>query len=138
MARKINQLLEKIAAGEKPTEVDLSNEGLNEFPQELLALSDCLEVLNMGGNNLSSLPSEFTSFKKLRVLFFANNRFTEFPPLLGGMLSLFMVSFKSNRVEIVSPESLSPSISWLILTDNLIKGTIYSFYLNNHHNFSNT
>jgi Leucine-rich repeat (LRR) protein len=31
-----------------------------------------------------------------------------------------MVSFKSNRLRRVPPESLAPSVTWLILTDNAL------------------
>jgi len=40
--------------------------------------------------------------------------------VLGGLRSLFMLSFKSNAVTCVSQGSLSPTIGWLILTDNRI------------------
>lgn len=123
MPGKLADVLEKIEEGERLTKVDLSNEGLSEFPKQLFALFDCLEVLNMGGNRLCSLPLEFAQFSKLRILFFAQNQFTEIPTQLGSMDSLFMVSFKSNKVQHIAPESLNPSISWLILTDNQIEGT---------------
>jgi len=129
MASKLSLVIAKINSGEELAKVDLSNEGLTDFPVELFALSNCLEVLNLGGNNMSSLPLEITCFTKLRVLFFAQNKFTEFPMQLGSMSSLFMVSFKSNKVRYVAPESLSPSISWLILTDNLIEGAPMQQYL---------
>lgn len=122
MPKKLEDILERIKSGERLSKVDLSNEGLGEFPTQLFALFDCLEVLNMGGNSLSTLPSEFAQFSKLRILFFAQNQFTEIPALLGSMGSLFMVSFKSNKVKHIAPEALSPSISWLILTDNQIEG----------------
>lgn len=125
MTGKLSSVLAKIAEGEKLTKVDLSNEGLHVFPEQLFALSDCLEVLNMGGNNLSSLPQDFSQFSKLRILFFAQNQFTEIPKQLGTMGSLFMLSFKSNKIQHIAPESLSPSIAWLILTDNQIEGIFY-------------
>ena len=102
--------------------VDLSNSDLNVFPlQELLPLRDSLEVLNLGGNQLSSLPPELALFRKLRILFFAGNNFTEVPTVLGSLPDLYMLSFKSNRVSSVPAESLSPSLGWLILTDNQIR-----------------
>ena len=115
-----NDILSKIAAGEVFTEVNLSNLGLTEFPLELLKLHDSLEMLNMGGNHLSTLPPEFDCFTKLRILFFAGNRFETIPECLGRLPSLYMVSFKGNKLSTISPTSLSPSIGWLILTDNCL------------------
>ena len=37
------------------------------------------------------------------------------------MVSLYMLSFKSNNIHTIPAESLSPSIGWLILTDNHIE-----------------
>ena len=124
MTSKLESVIQSIANGSRPHVVDLSNEGLTEFPIELLDLCDCLEVLNLGGNRLQSLPQRFVEFKKLRVLFFAQNCFNIIPSILGEVASLRMVSFKSNQVSVVPPDSLSPSITWLILTDNQIEGNM--------------
>ena len=103
-------------------EADLSNSGLVDFPLELLwPARDSLELINLGGNSISSLPDEIRHFTKLRVLFFAGNKFARLPSVLGTMPSLYMLSFKSNCLEEVPEDSLSPSVGWLILTDNKIK-----------------
>lgn len=122
MSSKLQSVLSIIAAGERPTKVDLSNCGLSEFPRELLELADCLEVLNMGGNHLTTLPQDISAFTKLRILFFAGNDFETIPEELGSIKTLFMLSFKSNKLKAVPYNSLSPSIYWLILTDNAIEG----------------
>jgi Leucine-rich repeat (LRR) protein len=120
MGRKLEQLLEDIKSGQRPTNVDLSNEGLSSFPMELFVLKDCAELINLGGNDLSELPKEMISFTKLKILFFAQNRFTKVPEQLGSLPSIRMLSFKSNQVIEVAENSLSPSLKWLILTDNQI------------------
>ena len=74
--------------------------------------------MNLGGNNISSIPNEIVEMKKLRILFFAGNKFDIVPECLGQMSSLYMLSFKSNSLINVPEASLSPSIGWLILTDN--------------------
>lgn len=119
---KLQQVLDEIRSGAKLERVDLSNCGLEEVPREILLLEDSLELLNLGGNNIWKLPEDFNRLKRLRILFFAQNKFEVVPEVLGGMSSLFMVSFKSNQVVDVPENSLSPSISWLILTDNSIQG----------------
>ena len=49
--------------------VRLVNLGLTEFPQALFALADTLEVLDLSGNQLSSLPEDLRRLHKLRILF---------------------------------------------------------------------
>ncbi len=53
--------------------------GLAEFPREIFALSDSLEVLDLSGNALDALPDDLGRLHKLRLLFCSNNRFTELP-----------------------------------------------------------
>lgn len=100
------------------TKVDLSNCGLTELPKELYHLTDSLQVLNLGGNRISSLSDDLAKFKHLKILFFAQNEFESVPTVLGRLGSLNMLSFKSNKLKYIPAEALSPSISWLILTDN--------------------
>jgi Leucine-rich repeat (LRR) protein len=132
MTSKLESVIQSIGRGDTITHVDLSNAGLAEFPPELRNLRDTLEVLNLGGNGLSSLPEYMTEFKKLKILFFAQNKFEEIPVQLGMLPSLYMLSFKSNRIKYIAPLSLTPSLSWLILTDNLIEGN-----MNNMNNMNN-
>ncbi|MHC8295218.1 leucine-rich repeat-containing protein kinase family protein [Pseudomonas sp. LB3P58] len=101
------------------TRLDLSG-GLTEFPREIFDLADSLEVLNLSGNALSSLPDDLHRLTRLRVLFCADNLFTELPDCLGHCAALTMVSFKANRIERVPGTALPPLLRWLILTDNCI------------------
>ena len=75
-------------------------------------------MLNLGGNCISTLPNEIVVLKKLRILFFAGNKFETVPECLGQLSSLFMLSFKSNCLIDYPELALSPSVGWLILTDN--------------------
>ena len=120
MSDKLSQLICSINEGQQWKSVDLTNADLDLFPEELFRLTDCLEVLNLGGNNLSSLPEGMARFHRLRILFFGQNKFEEIPSALSALPSLYMLSFKSNRIRHIAPESLNSNISWLILTDNLI------------------
>ena len=98
--------------------LDLRGAGLSELPSEVLALADTLEVLDLSGNCLSSLPPELSRLQALRVIFCSDNRFTELPSVLGHCRSLDMVGFKANQIEHLPPEALPPALRWLILTDN--------------------
>lgn len=97
--------------------LDLSCD-LTEFPREIFALADSLEVLNLSGNALTTLPADLPRLHRLRVLFCSNNAFTELPAVLGQCAQLEMIGFKSNRIRQASAAALPPKLCWLILTDN--------------------
>ena len=94
--------------------------GLTEFPREIFELADSLEILDLSGNKLTSLPHDLPRLTRLRVLFCSNNPFTELPEVLGQCPALTMVGFKANRIAHVSPKALPPLLRWLILTDNAL------------------
>lgn len=96
-------------------------ENLTEFPLEILSLKETLEVLDLTGNQLSTLPDELAGFGKLRIIFCSENRFTELPEVLGRCPALTMVGFKANRIATVSARALPAGLRWLILTDNAIE-----------------
>lgn len=102
------------------TRLDLSC-GLTEFPREIFALADSLEVLNLSGNALRSLPDDLYRLTRLRVIFCSDNLFTELPLCLGQCAALTMVGFKANHIETVPGASLPILLQWLILTDNCIR-----------------
>jgi hypothetical protein len=95
--------------------------GLTEFPREIFDLSDTLEILDLSGNALSSLPDDLPRLNKLRTIFCSDNQFTELPEVLGKCPQLSMVGFKANRIRKVSGRSLPPKLRWLILTDNQVE-----------------
>jgi hypothetical protein len=95
--------------------------GLREFPREIFDLSDTLEVLDLSGNALSSLPDDLPRLENLHTIFCSNNQFTELPEVLGRCPQLSMVGFKANRIRKVSGASLPPRLRWLILTDNEVE-----------------
>ncbi|KLN63941.1 leucine-rich repeat-containing protein kinase family protein [Vibrio sp. VPAP30] len=96
------------------------SEQLTELPQEILALADTLEILDVSNNLLSELPEWLTELKQLKIVFASSNRFTHLPLVLGRCDKLEMVGFKSNQIVRVAEESLPEQLRWLILTDNQI------------------
>jgi predicted Ser/Thr protein kinase len=99
--------------------LDLSCE-LSEFPSEIFDLAESLEILNLSGNKLFSLPNDLARLHKLRIIFCADNNFTEVPEVLGQCPNLEMISFKANRINRVSAAALPKQLRWLTLTDNQI------------------
>lgn len=115
------QTLEQLQAGELAgcTSIKLSCD-LKEFPRELFDLADSLELLDLSGNQLSALPQDFGKFKKLKIAFFSDNLFTEYPEVLADCPLLEMVGFKANHISEISEKAISKNIRWLILTNNCI------------------
>ncbi|MBB5610916.1 MULTISPECIES: leucine-rich repeat-containing protein kinase family protein [unclassified Janthinobacterium] len=94
--------------------------GLTSFPVEIFDLADSLEILDLSGNQLSSLPDDLPRLHKLRILFCSDNLFTVLPPVLGACPELSMIGFKANQIHTVPAASLPPRLRWLTLTDNAI------------------
>jgi hypothetical protein len=115
-------MLEQLKAGHLTgiKRLDLSC-GLTEFPREIFDLADSLEILNLSGNQLSSLPDDLPRLHKLRIIFCSDNLFIELPTVLGRCENLTMVGFKANQISQVPAEALAPTLRWLILTDNRIQ-----------------
>lgn len=94
--------------------------GLEAMPAEVFDLADTLEVLNLSGNQLRSLPHDLPRLHRLKVIFCSDNPFAVLPEVLGDCTSLQVVGFKACRVEQVPDVSLPPGLRWLILTDNAV------------------
>lgn len=94
--------------------------GLTEFPREIFDLADTLDILDLSGNALTSLPDDLGRLTRLRILFCSNNQFTVLPAVLGTCANLTMIGFKSNRIAAVPAAALPRALRWLILTDNQI------------------
>ncbi|MER2539862.1 MAG: protein kinase, partial [Azonexus sp.] len=72
--------------------------GLSEFPREIFDLAETLEILDLSGNTLNSLPDDLPRLRHLRILFCSDNQFTELPAVLGQCTQLSMIGFKANQI----------------------------------------
>jgi hypothetical protein len=93
---------------------------LQAVPPEVFDLADSLEVLNLSGNQLKSLPHDLPRLHRLKVIFCSDNPFTELPEVLGDCAALQVVGFKACRIARVPGAALPARLRWLILTDNAI------------------
>lgn len=96
--------------------------GVAEFPREVFGLADTLEVLDLGGGALSSLPDDLGRLHRLTALFCSGTRFERLPPVLGDCPALGQVGFRGCGLREVPGEALPPALRWLTLTDNRIAG----------------
>ncbi len=93
--------LQQLRSGELAgaTRLDLSC-GLREFPREIFELADSLEVLNLSGNALDSLPDDLGRLHRLKVLFCSANDFDELPAAVGDCPALSMVGFDDHGLAV--------------------------------------
>src|SRR3569832_478533 len=105
----LNRLGSFQLAGSKQLKISCS---LTEFPSEILAIADSLEILDLSNNHLRALPDEFERLKHLKIVFFTNNEFEEIPSVLSQSPDRKMVSFKSNQIASVGEYALPPSLRW--------------------------
>ena len=95
--------------------------GLTEFPREIFALADTLEVLDLAGNAFTRLPDDLPRLHRLRILFCSGSPFEALPEVLGACPSLEMIGFRGCGIRRVPEASLPPGLRWLILTENRIE-----------------
>lgn len=121
MSTPSNETLSALRAGKLAgiKRLDLAC-GLTSFPTEIFDLADSLEVLNLSGNRLSTLPDDLTRLKKLKIIFCSDNQFTHLPEVLGAFEYLNMVGFKANQIQHCPDAAISNKLRWLILTDNAL------------------
>ncbi len=117
MTHTLEQLRSGALAGTR--RLDLSC-GLRAVPPEVFDLADTLEVLNLSGNQLSTLPHDLPRLHRLKVIFCSDNPFTDLPEVLGDCAALQMVGFKACHIAHVPGAALPAALRWLILTDNAV------------------
>ena len=105
------------------TSIDLSNHGLDEVPSELtchLERLTSLLSLNLGGNALTSLPSELGLLTQLTLLNVASNELTSVPSEVGELhRTLRLLGLKGNKLASLPPAiGRLTSLEGLFLTDN--------------------
>ncbi|CAM6103685.1 unnamed protein product [Calypogeia fissa] len=117
------QTLKELRAGEYvgTQKLKLTSCGLTEFPREILDLADSLEVLDLSGNPLSTLPDDISRLHNLKIAFFSDCKFAHFPTQLAQCRSLEMVAFRGNGMTAIAEGAFPPQLRWLILTNNNIE-----------------
>ncbi|MCL2159558.1 MAG: leucine-rich repeat domain-containing protein, partial [Oscillospiraceae bacterium] len=101
-------------------ELDLSNKNLTNADIAPLRLMKNIEVLNLGGNQVSDLSpiSGLTNLKKLSL--YDNNRISDLTPL-KNLTNLTMLSLYFNPIGDISVLSNMTKLEELYLSDNKIK-----------------
>jgi Leucine-rich repeat (LRR) protein len=113
----IQQLLTGELIGSKSLKLSCE---LKEFPKEIFDLAETLEIIDLSNNHLKTLPPNFCDLKKLKIAFFSDNLFTEFPDVFTHCPKLTMIGFKSNKINYIPEHAFPKELQWLILTNNCI------------------
>ncbi|XP_063235115.1 leucine-rich repeat protein soc-2 homolog [Bacillus rossius redtenbacheri] len=98
----------------------ICNVGLTEFPEDLKG-AVALEVLDLGGNELSFLPASFCRLRSLRRCVLARNQLDSLPGDIGTLASLEELWLQGNKLRVL-PESFAGlrTLVLLDLYDNLL------------------
>ncbi len=86
------------AAREGWTELDLSDRGITELPEEIGQL-ERLETLHLFGNQLTGVPVGFGKLVGLTVLGLHNNRLMEVPKEIWQLTNLTLLNLSSNQLK---------------------------------------
>lgn len=87
----------EVARQEESTELDLSNLGLSEVPEELGELTH-LQELRLDQNRLASFPSVILNLINLSRLYIYANQLIGIPPELGQLTKLTRLSLPNNQI----------------------------------------
>jgi hypothetical protein len=128
------------------TALDVSNNTLTELPSSIVQLSklriliaknngldsesfpkqfhrlQSLEVLNVGGNQLSEVPQSFLELRVLKALYMGSNNIKYIPCRIGDITTLEVLYLGGNRlVEIPATIGKLTQLSSLVLCDNALE-----------------
>jgi len=113
------QILEQLQSGQLTgTKKLVIAADLTEFPRAILDLASTLEYLDLSRNQLTTLPDDFDQLVNLKIAFFSENNFTQFPAVLGACPNLEMIGFKACKLATIPENAFPEKLRWLILTNN--------------------
>lgn len=103
---------------EKVYYLDLSHQGLTEFPKELLQMKNLL-VLDLSGNYISDLPKDLSKIQNLEELYLSYNLFPVFPQALFQLNNLKILEMSGNGTPVLDfmEGVTSTGVQSLIITD---------------------
>lgn len=115
-------------------ELNINNNQLTSMPDGVNNLVK-LKTLYSSNNQISNMPENFGFLPLLQYIDLSFNELTEFPNALCQLTKLESVSFRKNKIEKfpASINFLPPSLTFMALDSNEIKGRIPKGLLENTH-----
>ncbi|RMZ82299.1 hypothetical protein DV738_g1709, partial [Chaetothyriales sp. CBS 135597] len=104
------------------TVLDISNNRLEQLDHAELHRLIGLVSLKLANNNLSTLPSNFGSFRALRSLNISSNNFTRFPEQIINLKGLVDLDISFNKLSQLPQISQMTTLERVWLTNNDLKG----------------
>jgi len=77
----------------------LSRNLFREFPAAIIALTSCLQELDLSGNEIELLPPEICTFQCLRELHLDHNRLIMLPDEIGQLAKLRTLFVRGNKLQ---------------------------------------
>jgi internalin A len=115
-------VLQKIkqAADTNATELDLSQMGLTEIPEEIAQLTN-LSELYLHGNNITIIPDFISQLTHLSKLYISNNEISTIPDSITRLTNLSVLHLYNTKISII-PDSIKrlTNLSVLDLSNNQI------------------
>lgn len=94
----VSQEIQPPLPGEAKKTLSLKNQGLEKFPQEILGMTDLVE-LDISSNRLTgALPAEIRFLKNLKKLNASDNRMTGIPAEIGQLSELEELDYSDNMI----------------------------------------
>ncbi|KAL1455446.1 hypothetical protein WDU94_009537 [Cyamophila willieti] len=78
--------------------INLSHQGLKEFPEEMNDLKSVLRTLDISQNKISKLPMDLASYRLLKLLTFDQNKIESLPKDIGTLEKLENLSANCNMI----------------------------------------
>lgn len=94
--KEFTSLEEALKDPSKVYRLDLSHNGLSDFPMEILQLPN-LQSLNLSSNGIEKIPSEITKLSKLQRLNLATNGLKKLPAEIASLKYLKVLDVSQNQ-----------------------------------------
>jgi len=99
------------------THLDLSNQGLTEFPKEISEMKQLI-FLDISGNHISKIEGDFEALDKLLYIDLSENDLTDVPASFASFKKLDHLHLENNKIQVVRtnltefPALLEIDLSW--------------------------
>ena len=91
------------------TGIDVSTQVLEYQIKDAICHLESLEQLDLGENEIDSLPLNFGALTKLRELWLDTNDIKVLPQSIGGLKDLSIADFANNKIEVI-PDTIEGCI----------------------------
>jgi len=110
--------------------LSLFNQGLSEFPSEILSLKN-LSYLCLNSSNITEFPKQFSNLESLETLYLDKNQFTIVPESIAYLPKLHFLSMQNNLISQIPVALTQPFNRYLPKFPKYVGGFTYLNFLGN-------